>query len=98
MNFFSVCSFRERSFSDTTFPLKIVPLFRNFSLHGRKILLDGIHSAFNSEGRSPYHGPASVVLFERDGKDIYSPGEHVSYEYENDYNAIFWLRAGSGVE
>ena len=97
MNLSSVSSFRERATSDVTFPIRIVPPFRNFSFHGRKDLLDGIHSAFNSEGRSPYAGPACFVLFGIGGMGKTSIALEYTYVYENDYDAIFWLRAESGV-
>ena len=97
MNLSSVSPFRERATSDVTFPIKIVPNFRNFSFHGRKDLLDGIHTAFNSEDRPPYTGPACFVLFGIGGIGKTSTALEYTYVYENDYDAIFWLRAESGV-
>ncbi len=93
----SIDPFRERSTSDVTFPIKIVPNFRNFSFHGRKNLLGEMHNAFNSEARSPYAGPACFVLFGIGGMGKTSIALEYTYVYENDYDAIFWLRAESSV-
>lgn len=93
----STSPFRERSTSDSTFPMKIVPSFRNFSFHGRKDLLDGIYNAFTSEAKSPYTGPACFVLFGIGGIGKTSIALEYTYAYENDYDAIFWLRAESGI-
>ncbi len=88
---------RERSTSDVTLPIRIVPSFRNFSFHGRKDLLDEIHNAFNSEAKSPYTGPACFVLFGIGGMGKTSIALEYTYVYENDYDAVFWLRAESSI-
>lgn len=97
MTLSSMSPFRERATSEVTFPMKIVPNFRNFSFHGRKDLLDEIHDAFNSDAKSPYTGPACFVLFGIGGMGKTSIALEYTYGYENDYDAIFWLRAESGV-
>ena len=75
----------------------MVPNFRNFSFHGRKDLLDGIHNAFTSEAKSPCTGPACFVLFGIGGIGKTSIALEYTYAYENDYDAIFWLRAESSI-
>ena len=88
---------RERSTPDVTFPIRIVPSFRSFSFHVRKDLLDEIHSALNSKAKSPYTGPACFVLFGIGGIGKTSIALEYTYVYEHDYDAIFWLRAETGV-
>ena len=97
MTLSSISPCRERSTSDVTFPVKIVPSFRNFSFHGRKDLLGEIHDALDSEAKPPYTGPACFVLFGIGGMGKTSIALEYTYVYENDYDAIFWLRAESSV-
>ena len=93
----SISPFRERSTSDVTFPIRIVPSFRNFSFHGRKDLLDEIYNAFNSKAKSPYTGPACFVLSGIGGMGKTSIALEYTYVYEHDYDAIFWLQADSSI-
>lgn len=97
MTLSSIGPFRERATSDVTFPIKIVPNFRNFSFYGRKGLIEEIHNAFNSDAGSPYTGPACFVLFGIGGIGKTSIALEYTYGFEDDYDAIFWLRAESGV-
>lgn len=97
MTLSSISPFRERATSDVTFPMKIFPNFRNFSFHGRKDIIDEIHDAFNSDAKPPYSGPACFVLFGIGGMGKTSIALEYTYTYGNDYDAIFWLRAESGI-
>ena len=97
MTLSSISPSRKRSTSDVTFPIRIVPSFRNSLFHGRKDLLDDIYNVFGSEAKSPYTGPACFVLFGIGGIGKTSIALEYTYVYENDYDAIFWLRAESSV-
>ena len=80
------------------FPVNGVEAFRNPAFYGREQLLQDMHKFLSDHATRLFTGPACFVLHGIGGMGKTSTALEYTYVYQDEYDAIFWLRAQSPVQ